>query len=582
MLIDARTLPNEEVVETDICVIGTGPAGMTLAHEFAGQDFRVCFLETGGLKPDDAVQSLSAGEVVGEAYNGLEVSRRRQVGGMANEWSIELNATQRGVRYAVLDEVDFEKRDWLPYSGWCFDRAHLEPYYERAQTISQAGSFTYDVNDWETEQTPKLPLNSSRVHTNMFQFGPNTAFTQDIRDRVIQSSHLTLYTYANAVELETDETAQTVTRVRVACVSGNRFWVAAKFVIVAAGAIESARLLLLSNQTQKTGLGNQHDVVGRFFMDHPFVCAGEFTPVDRQLFNQTTLYDRHQVNNTQVMAKLSLTDETVRREQVLNMSALLFPRYPMYQLEAARALKKVFMTQYKYLMRSSESEGVRASRQLVETLTHGGSPKDVIKELRTIGSGLGDIALAAYRKLIVDPLRPNIPADLARCGWSEWQHKERTFGYFEVWSQTEQSPDPDNRLTLSDRLDGLGYRQAKLHWRWRETDRHHVMRAQDILAEEIARSGLGQLKLYRQGNTPFLMSPTAHHHMGTTRMHVDPKQGVVNEHCQVHGVSNLFIASSAVFPTGGYTNPTLTILALAVRLADRVKTEMKLCNVAIG
>lgn len=357
MLIDIRNLPNGEAIDTDVCIVGAGAAGLTLAHEFVGQSFRVCLLETGGLEPDNEIQSLSAGESVGDTYNGVEVLRRRQVGGMANEWSIELSPTQRGLRYTPLDEVDFEQRDWLPYSGWPFDLAHLKPFYERAQKVCKIGPFAYDAAAWEDAETRRLPFVGDRIYTNIFQFGYNTVFTQDYRNEVIDSKNITLCLYANAIELETNETAQTVTRVRVACLSGKQALITAKVVILANGGIESARLLLLSNQTQKAGLGNQNDVVGRFFMDHPLVCTGEFIPADRQLFNKTALYDRRSVNNTQVMAKLSLTSATMRQEQVLNLSGMLFPRYPLYQLKAARSLKKLFMTQYKHLMRSSGSGG---------------------------------------------------------------------------------------------------------------------------------------------------------------------------------------------------------------------------------
>jgi choline dehydrogenase-like flavoprotein len=581
MLVDARLIPADSVIETEVCIIGSGPAGLTLAQEFLGQNTSVCVLETGGLEPDDEVQSLSSGETVG-SYTGLELSRRRQVGGKANEWEIQLSDTDRGVRYATLDEIDFEKRDWMPYSGWCFDRATLEPYYQRAQVAGGSGPYAYAAASWEDEQAKRLPIIGNRVQTSMYQFGSRFVFTQTFRDRVIQSPNITLYTYGTAVELETEETAQTVKRVRVACLSGNRFWVSARIFVVASGGIESARLLLLSNKVQPNGLGNQNDMVGRCFMDHPFVCTGEFVPADPQLFNQTSFYDRRIVRNSQVMGKLSLTSETVREEKLLNICAMLFPRYPIYKAEVVRGLKKMAMSHYMDLKRGSQSEGMRSLRQLGKAITQGGkSPREMGQLLNNVGTGMGDILKATVRAAIIDPLQPNIPADMARCGWSEWEGKERKFGYFEIWSMIEQSPDLDNRVTLSDQVDHLGCRKTKIHWRWTESDKEQIKRAQEILAEDITRSGLGTVNIYQQDGKPFLTSSTAHHHMGTTRMHDDPKQGVVDANCKVHGVSNLFIASSAVFPTGGFANPTLTVLALAIRVADQVKAEMATSSVPL-
>lgn len=558
MLIDAKTLPVGTAINTDVCVIGTGPAGLTLAHEFIGQGFQVCLLESGGLEADTETQSLCTGETIGDPYSELDILRRRQCGGTANDWTVQITPTQKGVRYGVLDEVDFEQRDWLPYSGWPFNRSHLEPFYERAQSICKIGPFKYEGTDWQNGNNPELPLASKRLTTTVFQFGPSAAFTQEHRDTAIKAKNITVYLNANAVELETDEGAKAVTRVRFVCFPGKQFWVSAKMVILATGGLENARLLLLSDQTQKSGLGNQNDLVGRFFMDHPLVRTGDFIPSNRHIFNQTALYNRCQINKTLVMGKLSLSNSVMRHEKVLNMSAMLFPRYPLIQSEAIRSLKTLL-------------EGAKSGRL----------PEDTRKHLRNVNHGVSDFTAAAYRTLIEKPLRPAIPADLGHGGWSKFKNKERKFGYFEVYSQTEQAPHPDNRVTLSQQLDQLGSRKIKLHWQWRSIDIDNVVRAQAILAEEIQYAGLGKLLIDRQEERPFLLTPTTHHHIGTTRMHVDAKLGVVNESCQVHGVSNLFVAGSSVFPTGGYANPTLTIVALAVRLADHIKKVIKTGEAAL-
>lgn len=138
----------------------------------------------------------------------------------------------------------------------------------------------------------------------------------------------------------------------------------------------------------------------------------------------------------------------------------------------------------------------------------------------------------------------------------------------------EQAPDPENRVTLGDELDALGCRRARLHWRWGDVNINSVLRAQELLGAEVARAGLGTLRVELDGGRPHLLAPGLHHHMGTTRMHADPRQGVVDENCRVHGLGNLFVAGSSVFPTGGYINSTLTIVALAIRLADHLKSRV--------
>jgi choline dehydrogenase-like flavoprotein len=551
MLIDARRLSVDEVIETDVCIVGTGPAGLSLARELVGQDFRVCLLESGGLDlPDADTRSLAEVETDGEFVQVTADKRNRRFGGNSSYWSVNIGNSQQGLRHVPLDEVDFEKRDWLPYSGWPFDRNHLVPYYERAQEICKLGPFAYEAEDWEDANSPRLPFIGNRVTTRMFQFGPGAAIYQEIRNEVMRSKNITTYLHANAVELETDETASTVTRVRVACLQGNQFWVKAKLVIMATGGVGSAHLLLLSNKTQKTGLGNQHDLVGRFFMDHPLVHGGVFIPANPKIFSSMALYDLRQLSKGIVMGGLSLSNEAMRREQLLNMSMLLLPKPKRYRsLEAVSSLKALL----------SSSERNKES-------------KSILQHVSNVVTGLDEIVIATYHSLAKTP-QPFWP-NLSTGGWSQLPRKDRIYDVFEVLHQTEQAPHPDNRVVLGEELDKLGRRKARMQTRWRDADIDSIRRAQTVFAQEIARAGLGRYEVELNGELPVIAHEGTSHHMGTTRMDVDPKQGVVDENCRVHSVSNLYIASSSVFPTGGYANPTLTIVALATRLADRVKSIM--------
>src|SRR5512135_3210064 len=194
MILDAGSLPNGRDVKTDVCIVGAGVAGLPLAREFAEKDFRVCLLESGGLEPDRATQSLYWGENIGFPYYPLDTARARFFGGSSNCWNIPIGDDLLGVRMRPLDPIDFEVREWVPYSGWPFGKKHLDPFYERAQTVCRIGRFTYDAQDWEdSAETPRLPFLNERVKTTMFQFALRDLFFRKYRDDISRSAMITSF-----------------------------------------------------------------------------------------------------------------------------------------------------------------------------------------------------------------------------------------------------------------------------------------------------------------------------------------------------------------------------------------------------
>lgn len=542
MIIDARSLPPDEVLDTQVCIVGAGPAGITLAREFAHQNFRVCLLESGGIEFDQETQSLADGVVVGDPYPKVQETRRRQFGGTAHCWEGQNGYREFGFRCLPLDDIDFEQRDWLPYSGWPFTKADLDPFYERAQQVCKIGPYAYQAEDWEDKRAKRLPFKSDRVTTTMSQYAPRTPFTEEYRQEINAADNITTLLYANIIALETDETAQTVTRLRIACLQNKHFWLNAKVVILATGGLENARLLLASNQTQPTGLGNQHDVVGRFFMDRPILSC-RLIPFNHKIFDQTALYDIYRTQNVPVMARVKLTEEVMRREHLMNNGAQIFPRPLAHQREATLAL-----------------------RALITSVRDGKPSQDRLRQAAIALRGIDYIATAGFWSAV-----RQIPA-LRRGDWSYLPYEKRRFSEFEIFYQIEQAPDPNNRITLSNQRDRLGQNKVEIHWRLNPIDVEHAIRIQEIWAEEFSKAGFGDLQFARKQEDLKFENLAMHHHMGTTRMHLDAKQGVVNPNCQVHGIHNLFIAGSSVFPTAGYANPTLTIIALSLRLADHIKT----------
>lgn len=552
MLIDAQLLPSNVTIEADVCIVGSGPAGITLARELAQAGLEICMLESGSEEmPDEATKSLGHVEIDESFLQVTSDNRNRKFGGNASYWGINLHQGRMGLRIVPLEETDFEQREWVPYSGWPFNRDHLVPYYQRAQQVFGAGVFDYTADFWASEDAPRLPFKGDRVTTRMFQFGYLDLFTRTYRDEIAQSQNITTYLHANAVELETNEDGTTVTHVRCACLNGKRFWVSARVVLLAAGAIENTHLLLLSNRANPNGLGNHHDVTGRFFMDHPLVAGGFIYPFNSAIFNQTALYDKRYVRGTNIMGSLVLTNEAVRRERLLNLVSWIFPRVKRLNSPAIASLKALVSPRgYK----------------------HGLS--GLVGHLGNVVKNAGDVVDAVLDKVTNTP--PPFFPTLATGGWSYCQpNREKVYGMFEVLHMTEQVPSPNNRLVLGGGIDRLGRQTIKLISSWSEADRNGIKQAQAILVEEIARAGIGKYVPARTSDgDPVVVTLGSSHHMGSTRMHDNPKHGVVDAHCRVHGVTNVFIASSSVFPTGGYANTTLTTVALAIRLADHIKSRL--------
>jgi len=529
VLLDARSVRHGATVRADLCVVGAGASGITLVRELAGQAFDVCLLESGGERYDRRTQSLYRGDNVGLPYIPLHRSRLRCFGGSTNHWT---GWCRR------LDPIDFEARDWVPHSGWPFGGAELDAHYARAHRLCQLGDDRYDVAAWESETSPRLPLDGERLRSKIFQFSPPTPFGRIYRDEIERAPNVTGYLRANALELETCAAGERVTRAHVATLDGGRFAVEAAVFVLATGGIENARLLLLSRQGPGTALGNRHDLVGRFFMEHPYLFSGVFRPAAGTAMG---LYRIHRAETVQargeILAALALTAEAQRQERILNGAVYFFPR-----------------PQHKTYRRFASAAMVSA-QHYVDALRRGELPENPIRDLRELIRGADDVAASAVRRAVA---------------------LFRTAERFSIRAFLEPAPDPESRVTLCARRDRLGQPRARLAWRLGGLDRRTLARLHEILDDEIRRAGVGTIESHLEHGVtgwPATLTGGAHH-MGTTRMHDDPRQGVVDRDCRVHGVSNLYVAGSSVFPTAGHVNPTLTIVALALRLADHLKRQL--------
>jgi choline dehydrogenase-like flavoprotein len=530
MLVDARHLADGTTIDADVCIVGAGPAGLTLARELIDTRLTVCLLESGGREPDAATQALDAGENVGYPYYPLHTARSRSLGGSSVLWHVPREGEDVGARMRPLDPIDFEQREWIAYSGWPFGYDHLEPYYRRAQAVCRIEPASYDPGSWTEATRRPLPLGDD-VQTILYKIAPRDLFVRVYPEEVGRADNITTYLHASVLEIETHESGDRATHVRVATRLGNRFRVRATMFVLAAGGIETPRLLLLSRSTHPEGLGNRHDLVGRFFMEHPHFWSGVVVPGDPAIFERTAFYnDIHLVNRVAVVGKLALSDATLRRERLLNQNVQLMP---VHRPDPFR-------------YRTLDAAPIVAAKAMARghiTPSHA----------RRVVGGWRDIGAVVFRKLR--------PAPATRV--------------FVLANMTEQVPNRDSRVMLGSECDPFGQPHVRLDWRIAPQDVRSAVRTQEILGAALERAGIGRLHRDLLDDTPPPGTHGGYHHMGTTRMHVDPSQGVVDADCRVHGMANVYIAGSSVFPTGGYANPVLTTIALTLRLADHVKARLE-------
>jgi hypothetical protein len=263
------------------------------------------------------------------------------------------------------------------------------------------------------------------------------------------------------------------------------------------------------------------------------------------------LYDLRPVHDLSVMGHLRLAPGLVLEHDMLQLSALFFPREHDHR--------------ERYRLTPRQERALRAVFEFRSHLRTGGLAN--LARVPRMLAGLDALLGAAWRDK-----RGRYPR-LGRGGWSGQQRPSATFGVFQVVHQVEQPPRWGNRVLLGRETDAWGRPVLEREWTWHEDDIARTLAAQDLVAAELAAAGLGDYHIARDGERPLVLTLSCAHPMGTTRMHADPRQGVVDAGCRVHAVDNLYVAGSSTFTTGSFINPTLTAVALALRIADAIKAR---------
>jgi choline dehydrogenase-like flavoprotein len=495
MLIDIDQLRNGETLGTGVCIIGAGAAGITLARELDAARVDTCLLEAGGL----VAEAESSDRYRGALFTNLNVtsdylsaSRLRYFGGTTNHWAGWCRP---------LDAIDFEVREWIPFSGWPFPRSALASWYRRAAEILEVEPFA-ELVPQSGDTTSRFPGPRGSFRPVMFHMSPPVRLGAAHAEALVGSRNVRMLLGANVTELRSDPAGARVSAATLRLRGNQKVSVRAARFVLASGGIENARLLLVSRDSGPAGLGNRNDLVGRFFMDHPHRSTGTVAVTIPEEWRTSFGFHRPPGFGCEAIRALKLDESAQRAAQMPNMD-LLFrdPRAP-----AERAV-------------ASAAEG-----------------------FARLDAWAGE-ALA-----------------------TPWLTTLRL--------RSEPIPDPESRVTLSAERDDLGMQRVRLDWHLSRRDADAIEAVSEVFAAELGAAGRGRVKVTRRGDDPMLGIGWGSHHIGTTRMHDDPKQGVVDGDGRVHGMENLFVAGSSVFPTAGVSNPTLTIVALSLRLAERVARGM--------
>jgi choline dehydrogenase-like flavoprotein len=531
---DANIIPANSILNADICIIGGGAAGITIANELNGLQKVVCLIESGSYNPDDEVQSLYDIDVFGYPIRENFMSRARYYGGTCNLWA---------GRSVKLTEIDFRKRAWIPNSGWPIAYHELENYYGKAAQILRLPSFEDFQNFAQNRgfsQTERALFNNSDLKPNIALWGRKPLrFGAAYKSSLARSRNVKVYLNANVTEIILNPEGASVDELTIMTLNGNRIILRANAFVLACGGMENARLLLVSRGVQDHGIGNEFDIVGRFFMDHPRVAFGKI-----QLFRGQRLPLLLAVPLRDGIGQIGiqLSEKTQQKEQLLNNYLTLEREWSPRTATAYQS----FVHSMKIILR----RGYSGNRFTLSELNLAKIP-----EL---------IYLLAPRELIPHFLYRIFKAARRRLGK---ESSELT-----IVNYCEQVPNPASRVFLSEKRDKLNMNRLVLDWKVSSEETRTLVRLQELLSHYLQKNNIGSLKI-NAGEVNALAYTDASHHIGTTRMSESPRTGVVDENCKVHGVRNLFVAGSSVFPTSGYANPTWTIVALALRLAKHLQNQ---------
>jgi choline dehydrogenase-like flavoprotein len=514
MHIDLDQLETADSLHSPICIIGAGIAGLMLAQRLAGCGMEVCVLEAGGLELEDRSQALYQAEMPAAQHRGSTEGRFRTFGGSSTRW---------GGQLLPFAEDIFRPAAGSPSLPWPIAENEIKGYYEQIQRIMHLGPlpFTGDLlpalGHKPVAFTPELRLRYSKWAPFSKR---NLAHT--VGRECLAHPRITVYTHANVATLEGD--GERITLARVLDYRGRTFEFRADQFVVAAGTIESSRLLLAS-----PCVPNEHDQLGRFFHDHVSLHAAVLPPpARRQILNRLGPFF---VNGVLHTCKIEATSVLQREHGLLAVMAHIVVQEP-------------------------QDSGIDAVRNLLVSIQRGNVAGALVRNLLPMLRGCGDVLRLLW--------------------FSRLLRRRAVSKRAVVWLNIdlEQAASPANRIRLSDNRDALGLPKAIVEWRVGDAEYETAGKFARIIKQQLQAAGFPALDWtpgLLEGVRPEMVD--SYHSMGGLRMGLDARTSVVDTSLKVHGVENLFVASCAVFPSGGSSNPTFTLMALTLRLADQLQSR---------
>jgi choline dehydrogenase-like flavoprotein len=521
VITDFRTARSIDLPRDATVVVGAGAAGLAVSLGLADRGHEVVLLESGGDVRDRGSIGDSAGLNEGvseEQYvSGLRDGRARVLGGATQLW--------HGQCMRLFD-IDLQERPWVAGSGWPIDHAELDGAYTEAERWFEVSGRGYGEERWtEFTALPPLQWDPDRLLHAFTEYTPQPYLGTKHRSRLEQDRnvHVVLHATVARVRVHGGRT----TGVDVLDGTGRTATISARTVIVAGGSIENARILQLSDENG-VGLGLGRENTGRYLQDHPIIKTAEVVVPDR-----SALQDRYGLfwrNGRRAFPKIRLAPGAQARHALLDAAAV-------FDFEHDRP-------------------SVAAAERMLSAFRGGPRPLHPLHDAALAVGATPDVLRALYRRNVR--------------GLHSYGGRPSRIA-LEIW--VEQAPTKDRYVTLADTRDPLGLRQASVRWTCDAEELETSRQMTRWIGADLERLGIARLRELPAMQDDDAWRETVRdgfHPAGTTRMADSPRDGVVDRDLQVHGVPGLYVVGGSVFPTSGYANPTLTIVALALRLAAHV------------